>query len=114
MCIICNYYIFIYREEQQAARDRHKRKVRSCTARAWLLRRPLFGQYENLMMEMMREDRPAFKNFQRVDVELFQELLEKVTPRISKLSTNIKDPLEPGLRLAVTLRYLATGMYDHV
>jgi hypothetical protein len=77
--------------------------------RSWLLRRPLYGQYEHLMAELAREDIQGFKNFQRVDPELFQELLAKVGPHIDRQTTNMRQPLEPGLRLAITLRYLATG-----
>ena len=60
--------------------QRQQRRRRRCWTRPWLLRRPLYGQYENLMAELVREDTMAFKNFQRVDPELFQELLVCVGP----------------------------------
>jgi hypothetical protein len=44
---------------------------------------------------------------------MFYELLERITPRISKQTTNWRKPLDPGLKLAVTLRYLATGNSYH-
>ena len=45
----------------------------------------------------------------RMEPAMFHELVERMTPRIEKLKTNYRSPLSPGLRLAVTLRYLATG-----
>lgn len=84
-------------------------KARSCWVKPWLLRRTQFGQYERLMVELAAEDRTAFRNFLRVDPELFQELLDRVGPIIEKKDTFMRKALEPGLRLAITLRYLATG-----
>jgi hypothetical protein len=85
------------------------RKQRSVWTRRWLLRRPLYGQYEQLMVELAAEDQAAFKNFQRVDPEMFAELLDRIAPRIQRQNTNMRQALSPGLRLAVTLRYLASG-----
>jgi hypothetical protein len=61
------------------------------------------------MAEMSKEDPAGFKNFQRVDPEMFQEILARVAPRIQRQDTFMRKALEPGLRLAITLRYLATG-----
>ena len=40
---------------------------------------------------------------------MFQELLQVVGPRIMKNTTWYRQSIDPGVRLAVTLRYLATG-----
>ena len=85
------------------------RRPRSCWVRPWVLRRPLFGQYENLMVELCREDKKGYANFQRVPPELFNELLDRVGHRFQRRDTNYRKALEPGLRLAITLRYLASG-----
>ena len=77
--------------------------------RPWILRRPLLGHYERLMAELSREDVPAFKNFVRKEPAMFQELLERLTPRIAKKDTWYRRSLPPGLKLAITLRHLATG-----
>jgi hypothetical protein len=61
------------------------------------------------MAELAQEDRDGYKNFQRVDPDLFHEILARVGPRIEKQDTFMRKALEPGLRLAITLRYLATG-----
>jgi hypothetical protein len=61
------------------------------------------------MAELAMEDIPGFKNFLRVEPELFHELLERISPRIQREDTFMRKSLKPGLRLAITLRYLATG-----
>ena len=40
---------------------------------------------------------------------MFDEILARITHRITKQDTNFKRALEPGLKLAITLRFLATG-----
>ena len=93
-------------------RQRRRRRVRNRKrfwVRPWLLRRPLYGQYEHLMQELYREDVNTFTNFLRVTPEMFMELVERVGPRIEKEDTLWRKALEPGLRLAITLRYMATG-----
>lgn len=77
--------------------------------RPWILERPLVGQYERLMRELTMEDRASFRNFVRVDPEMFQELLQRIGPRIERRDTNYRKALQPGLKLAITLRFLATG-----
>jgi ATP-dependent DNA ligase len=75
----------------------------------WLKRRNDIGAYETLLFELRHEDQSCFLNFLRVTPSIFDELLEKVTPFIEKRSTNFRQPIPPGLRLAITLRYLGTG-----
>ena len=41
--------------------------------------------------------------------EMFDELLQRLTPRLLKLITNWRKTLDPGLKLAVILRDLASG-----
>ena len=41
--------------------------------------------------------------------EMFDEQVTRVGPRISKQNTNYREALEPGLKLAITLRHLASG-----
>ena len=84
-------------------------KKRSCWARSWLLRRAELGHYETLLRELAEEDPPSFKNYARVDVEMFPELAELLTPKLEKKTTFFRKPIPAACRLAITLRYLATG-----
>ena len=77
--------------------------------REWLLRRPTFGQYDQLLTELHREDLRGYKNFLRITPELFHEMVERLTPILEKKLTFMREPLDVGLKLAITLRFLATG-----
>ena len=41
--------------------------------------------------------------------DVFAEMVDRLTPKIKKLSTEMRQPLSVGLKLAVTLCFLATG-----
>ena len=41
--------------------------------------------------------------------EMFDDLPARVGPRITKQQTWYREPLEPGMKLALTLRHLAPG-----
>lgn len=69
----------------------------------------MFGEYEQLLQELHREDRKGYKNYLRIEPGLFGEMVDRVTPVLAKTETKMRFPLPVGLKLAVTLRYLATG-----
>jgi hypothetical protein len=94
-------------------RQRRERRARRYWVRPFISRRLFQGQYENLMGELMRESRDDFKGFMRMEPAMFQELHARLTPRLTKATTNWRAPLEPGLKLAVTLRFMATGNSFH-
>lgn len=98
--------------EQEREERRRERRPRSMWVRPWLARRPLLGHYDRLMQELMRESATDFKGYMRMEPDMFRELLVRVGPHITK-SDQARPPLEPGLKLAVTLRFLATGESYH-
>ena len=61
------------------------------------------------MQEMRVGDSAAFRNFLRMPPEMFDEMLARIGPRIQKMHTNYRLAIDPGVKLAATLRYLATG-----
>ena len=72
-----------YEEEEE--RQRHRRAARRrWWVRPWLARRPIYGHYERLMNELLRENHTDFKMFLRLEPEMFFELVERVEPRIQK------------------------------
>ena len=50
-----------------------------------------------------------FKRFTRIDLPLFEEILNAIGPLIHRQDTNYRECVTPGERLAITLRFLATG-----
>ena len=92
---------------------RRRRGRRRMWVRLWLQRRPLQGMYEQLMAELEREDAAGFKNFVRVEPQMFYELLQRLGPRLTKQDSWYRKALNPGLKLAITLRYLASGDSYH-
>lgn len=96
----------IYQAEMNRRRRRRRRRY---WVRPWVMRRPDLGMYDQLMVELAREDTVAFTNFLRVEPVMFRELSDRLHGRLQKAVTRMRRPLEPSLKLAITLRYLATG-----
>ncbi|CAH1264072.1 Hypp2846 [Branchiostoma lanceolatum] len=94
-------------EERQAELLRRRKRW---WTRPGLLERPVCGQYERLMGELRCGHRLDFKSFLRIEPEMFDEVLQRVGHPIEK-SGNARQPLVLviGLKLAITLRFLATG-----
>ena len=68
---------------------------------------PTFGI--NLLEKLRLEDGMGFRNFTRLTATDFEELLLMVGEKISKKDTNFRQTIPASLRLAVTLRFLASG-----
>ena len=93
---------------QQPAR---RARPRRWWVRPWLDadRRLQYGHFHRLMEELRLEDTGSFTNFLRMEPAVFDELLNRIKPRITKQDTWYRKALDPGLKLAVTLRHLASG-----
>ena len=63
---------------------RQGRRQRRWWVRPWIQRRRLFGQYDTLFQELERESQGDYVGYIRMDRDLFVELLDRVTPRITK------------------------------
>lgn len=92
-----------------------RRRMRRCKKyrkRFWV--RPIFerrqqhGEYFRLVKEMKEEDHESYFAYFRMLPRHFDFLLSLVAPLISKCSTR-RDAISPSERLALTLRYLASG-----
>lgn len=86
-----------------------KRKARSTWVRGYLTRRATEGQYQNLMRELADEDPLLYQDFIRITETMFNEIVERVRPYIEKKTTFWRKPLDTGLRVSISLRFLARG-----
>ena len=73
--------------------------------REWLLKRHKYGMYDKLR----EADVKSFRNFVKMNPDKLNQMVEDLTPRLQKKTTNCRNPLSPWLYLAITLMYLATG-----
>ena len=90
-------------------RRRRKRRNRIVWVRDWIQKRQRQGAYHQLMQELRYLDASSYRNFVRMDAATFEDLLAKVAPLITYADTNMREAICPGERLALTLRFLATG-----
>ena len=93
----------------RAKRQKRKPKRRQCWVMPYLRRRVERGYYNTIMKELSTESPLLYRNFTRINEALFDEIVLRLTPHIRRKMTYWRRPIEPGLRVAITLRYLATG-----
>ena len=88
---------------------RRRRKPQNPWVLPWILQREERGCYRTLLDELISSDIPGYRNFTRMEPAFFHLIEERITPHLRKSITNFRQPLEVGLKLAVTLRHLSTG-----
>ena len=93
-------------EEEEEPKKKKKCRV---WVRPYLQRRRIQGFYENLMQELAAEDPELYKNFLRMDSDLFHEICARVAPYVRRKLTWFRKPIGVEERVASTLRFLATG-----
>lgn len=101
----------IYTLSTECVEEEPIAKKRKTWVHEWLKKRSSDGAHQKLLREFREVDgqKHLYKNFLRMDESSFNELLELVTPLIQKQDTNMRVAISPSERLAVTLRFLATG-----
>ena len=111
------YLLFLHQPQQPPpaappppppARQRHRRR-HNMSVRPWLLQREEKGAYHNIMAELYVTDIPEFTNFMRMTPEFFEMIKTRLEPRLARQATNYRFPISVGEKLALTIRYLATG-----
>ena len=65
--------------------------------------------YHQLVNELRLSDQVTYRNFLRMDVTSFEELLSLVAPHITYSDTNMRPAIPPGERLPLTLCFLVSG-----
>ena len=91
--------------------DEHEKKRRNRVqwVKPWIARRVERGAYHLLVRELALEDEIAYREFFRMTKEQFKVLGDKIACHIAKQDTVMRSSIKADERLAVTLRYLATG-----
>ena len=111
---IMMYLLFLRRPQQPPpappppARQRPRRR-HNMWVRPWLLQREERGAYHKIMAELYATDIPGFTNYMRMNPEFFEMIKTRLEPRLARQATNYRTPISVGEKLALTIRYLATG-----
>ncbi|XP_031342315.1 uncharacterized protein LOC116170224 [Photinus pyralis] len=91
---------------------RRRRRVKKRRNLFWIhpihTRRPVFGSFNHLFPDLLNDPK-KFYNYFRMSPDLFFQLRNLIAERIRKENTNYRAAISPEERLAVFLRYLATG-----
>ena len=107
------YFLFLCRPQQPPpappppARQRPRRR-HNMWVRSWLLQREERGAYHNIMADLYATDIPGFTNYMRMTPEFFEMIKTRLEPHLARQATN-RAPISVGEKLALTIRYLATG-----
>ena len=99
------------RDVEEARKTKRRRRPRRYQTRPWLAeeRRRLHGHNARLMEELRVEDPQSFFNYLRMEPAMFDELAQRMAPRIEKRNTIVRNALPTGLKLAITVTFLASG-----
>ena len=90
--------------------DSDDEKPRRGKTRRWIKRRREKGYFYNIIKELRIEDRFGFRQMFRMDIADFDIILSKISDLITpKERIGGTDPVYADQRLALTLRFLATG-----
>ncbi|KAJ8353296.1 hypothetical protein SKAU_G00208630 [Synaphobranchus kaupii] len=102
-------FILLDHLENELEEETVKRQKKQFWVRSWLLKRQEKGCFHTLLDELHHEDPTHYRSWLRLDEDCFKQLLDMVTPLIKREDTVMREAISPAERLAVTLRYLATG-----
>lgn len=86
-----------------------KKKAKRIWIKDWIVKYGTNGHYENVYREWRESDPDMYRSILRIYPEDFDHLLKAVEPYIEKECTHFRDSITTEKRLAMSLRYLATG-----
>lgn len=100
--------ILLALQEDGEQKERERRGRRRLWVHPINQQRQEQGDFHNLVAEL-RLDSQRHHRYFRMSAEQMDHLLSIIGPELTKQSTNFRAPIEPKQRLAVALRYLASG-----
>ena len=71
------------------------------------------GAFHRIVRELAMEDPSSFMDYFRMDEDHFNHLVSLVSPLIEKEDTCMREAISPAERVALTLRFLASGESFH-
>lgn len=86
-----------------------KKRSHKFWVRDWIKQREKHNLMINLLEKLELEDQEYYKNFLRMSAADFQCILSKIKFAIEKKNTLMRNSIPAAERLALTLRFLATG-----
>ena len=89
--------------------SRKEKRKREWWIRPWIAKRNEMGAFKTLVREMKQDDKDSFMIFFRINPSLFDELEGMLAEKIKKQDTHFRESISVGERLAITLRFLASG-----
>ena len=69
--------VIVHLKKAQKGEQFAKHCKRSVWVKKWILQREEKGAYHNLLQELRLQDQDSYRNFLRMDVHAFEELLSK-------------------------------------
>ncbi|XP_026831387.1 uncharacterized protein LOC113563656 [Ooceraea biroi] len=101
---MCAFFMFVILKHYYETLPRRKIWIKP-----WVARRKEKGCHHNLFLELQLKDPNKFRRCLRMNTNIFENLVTKITPLIRRRDTHLRQSISPAERLSVTLRHLATG-----
>ena len=102
----CNSCRSLRWKQQNKTKNRKRRKD---WVKPWLKKRKTHGFYSQLLNELRLEECDIYENYLRMKPKNFEEIFLLVRDRISRQSTHLRELIAPEIKLAITIRFLASG-----
>ena len=90
-------------------KSRRPKRKHSCWVREWILKREEYGAYHALKNELKISDPCQLRNFLRMSAIDFDNLTNRLGHKLFRRDTSMRAAISVKEKLAVTLRYLASG-----
>ena len=93
---------------QPPSQPKEKTKATKPWVMPWILQRQEKGCYSSVLPDLIHTDIPGYQNFVRLPPAFYDLIKEHIHHCFKKSVTSFRKPSEVGLKLAITLRHLAT------
>ena len=94
LCIVASCTYVISTEGKKRVRRKRTEWVKP-----WIAARDQKGTYQNLLNELLLQDKESYRNYLRMNTATFDELLAQVGPAITKKTTCMRIPISPERNL---------------